>query len=115
MTSTLDSICSSARVIVACGTGGVGKTSVAAALGVPISSANRPSDTIFGNPTPFAKPLIGLAGPLAQRNTGIINPKKAYYIKPAPAPYQVVNQIKKLLFIFHLFHIFSFFFFGSIN
>jgi hypothetical protein len=67
---------------------------VAAALGVPISSANRPSDTIFGNITPFAKPLIGLAGPLAQRNTGIINPKKAYYIKPAPAPYQVVNQIK---------------------
>jgi hypothetical protein len=66
----------------------------AAALGVPIASANRPSDTIFGNPTPFAKPLIGLAGPLAQRNTGIINPRKAYYVKPASAPYQVVNQIK---------------------
>ncbi len=67
---------------------------VAAALGVPISSANRPGDTIFNDNGPFRKPLIGLAGPLAERNTGIVNPTKAYYVKPAPAPYQVVNQIK---------------------
>ena len=67
---------------------------VAAALGIPISSANRPGDTIFNDNGPFRKPLIGLAGPLAERNTGIVNPTKAYYVKPAPAPYQVVNQIK---------------------
>jgi hypothetical protein len=67
---------------------------VAAALGVPISSANRPGDTIFNSNKFYDKPLIGLAGPLAERNTGIINPTKAYYVKPAPAPYQVVNQIK---------------------
>lgn len=68
--------------------------SAAAALGIPIGYANRPSDTIFGNPGPFAKPLIGLAGPLAQRRTGIVNPTKAYYIKQTPAPYQQINQIK---------------------
>lgn len=66
----------------------------AAALGIPIGHANRPSDTIFNSNKFFDKPLIGLAGPLAQRNTGIINPTKAYYIKQTPAPYQVVNQIK---------------------
>lgn len=67
---------------------------VAAIFGIRISSANRPSDTIFNSNKIFAKPLIGLAGPLAQRNTGIINTEKAYYIKQTPAPYQVVNQIK---------------------
>jgi hypothetical protein len=67
----------------------------AAALGVTVGHANRPSDTIFGNPGPFAKPIIGLAGPLAQRNLrGLILPFKDYYTKQAPAPYQVINQIK---------------------
>lgn len=67
---------------------------VTAALGIPVGHANRPSDTIFNNNGFLAKPLIGLAGPLAQRNTGIVNPRKAYYIKQTPAPYQVINQIK---------------------
>lgn len=66
----------------------------AAALGIPVGHANRPSDTIFLSRKAFDRPLIGLAGPLAQRNTGIISPTKAYYIKQAPAPYQVINQIK---------------------
>lgn len=66
----------------------------AAALGIPIGYANRPSDTIFNSNKFYDKPLIGLAGPLAQRNTGIINPRKAYYIKQTPAPYQQINQIK---------------------
>jgi hypothetical protein len=67
---------------------------IAALFGIRIASANRPSDTIFNNNSILAKPLIGLAGPIAQRNTGIVNPTKAYYIKQTPAPYQVVNQIK---------------------
>ncbi len=67
---------------------------VAAALGIPISSAKRPGDIIYSNPKWFNKPLIGLAGPMAERNTGIISTTRSYYVKPAPAPYQVVNQIK---------------------
>lgn len=67
---------------------------VAAALGIPISSANRPGDTIFTNTFFLNKPFIGLAGPMAERNTGIISPTRSYYVKPAPAPYEVINQIK---------------------
>ncbi len=68
---------------------------VAAAFGVPVGHANRPSDTIYNNAAPFAKPLVGLAGALAQRNLpNLISPKKSYYVKQTPAPYQIVNQIK---------------------
>lgn len=67
----------------------------AAALGIPIGHANRPSDTIFRSNFFLEKPLIGLAGPLAQRNfKNLIRPGRSYYVKQAPAPYQVINQIK---------------------
>jgi hypothetical protein len=66
----------------------------AAALGVRITSANRPGDTIFRSPFFLQRAFVGLAGPLAERNTGIINRYRDYYIKQTPAPYQVINQIK---------------------
>jgi anion-transporting ArsA/GET3 family ATPase len=64
MTSTLDSICSSARVIVACGTGGVGKTSVAAALGVHAARAGRKVVVITIDPARRLADAIGLDGAL---------------------------------------------------
>lgn len=68
---------------------------VAAALGVPIGHANRPSDTIFRSNFFLAKPIVSLLGPLAQRNLpNLIRPGRSYYVKQTPAPYQVINQIK---------------------
>jgi anion-transporting ArsA/GET3 family ATPase len=64
MTTTLDSICSSARVIVACGTGGVGKTSVAAALGVHAARAGRKVVVITIDPARRLADAIGLDGAL---------------------------------------------------
>lgn len=64
MTSALDTTCSTARVIVACGTGGVGKTSVAAALGIHAARAGRKVVVITIDPARRLADAIGLDGEL---------------------------------------------------
>lgn len=56
--------CATARVIVTCGTGGVGKTSVAAALGMNAALAGRRAVVITIDPARRLADAIGLAGSL---------------------------------------------------
>lgn len=56
-------------------------------------SANRPSDTIFKNNTPFAKPIS-----LGKTQRGLrdaIDPNETYYIKTSPAPASVFAKLKQ--------------------
>ena len=53
-------ICTSARVIVTCGTGGVGKTSVAAALGFEIAQQGKRAIVITIDPARRLADAIGL-------------------------------------------------------
>lgn len=56
-------------------------------------SANRPSDTIFRNNTPFAKPIT-----LGKTQRGIrdaIEPGETYYVKTSPAPDSVFAKLKQ--------------------
>jgi hypothetical protein len=56
-------------------------------------SANRPSDTIFKNNTPFAKPIT-----LGKTQRGIkdaIEAGETYYIKKDPAPASVFAKLKQ--------------------
>ena len=62
--STVDEICSSAKVIVTCGTGGVGKTSVAAALGVIAARHGRRCVVITIDPARRLADAIGLGAEL---------------------------------------------------
>jgi len=64
MTSAVTSICTTARVIVACGTGGVGKTSVAAALGVHAAQSGRRAVVITIDPARRLADAIGVSDAL---------------------------------------------------
>ena len=57
---TIDSLCANAQVIVTCGTGGVGKTSVAAALGVHAAQLGRRVCVITIDPAKRLADAIGL-------------------------------------------------------
>lgn len=57
---TIDSVCTDARVLVTCGTGGVGKTSVAAALGLRASQLGRRVCVITIDPARRLADAIGL-------------------------------------------------------
>jgi len=59
-TSAISSTCNTARVIVACGTGGVGKTSVAAALGVHAAQSGRRAVVITIDPARRLADAIGI-------------------------------------------------------
>ena len=59
-TSSLEVMCTTARVIVTCGTGGVGKTSVAAALGLEAAKAGRRAVVITIDPARRLADAIGL-------------------------------------------------------
>jgi anion-transporting ArsA/GET3 family ATPase len=59
-TSAITSTCTTARVIVACGTGGVGKTSVAAALGVHAAQSGRRAVVITIDPARRLADAIGI-------------------------------------------------------
>lgn len=48
-------------------------------------SANRPSDTIFGNKTPFSKPL-SITGVTAAQLRDVVEAKSDYYVKKSPMP-----------------------------
>ena len=58
--SAVTSLCSTARVIVTCGTGGVGKTSVAAALGVHAAQSGRRAVVITIDPARRLSDAIGI-------------------------------------------------------
>ncbi len=58
---TVDTMCTEARVIVTCGTGGVGKTSVAAALGAHAAALGRRVCVITIDPAKRLADAIGLA------------------------------------------------------
>lgn len=61
--------------------------------GILKGSANRPSDTIFKNKTPFAKPIT-----LGKTQRGIkdaIQPDTDYYIKQTPAPASIFAKLKQ--------------------
>lgn len=58
----IEAICSKARVIVTCGTGGVGKTSIAAALGVRAARAGRRVVVVTIDPARRLADAIGLTG-----------------------------------------------------
>ena len=58
--NTVTDICRSARVIVTCGTGGVGKTSIAAALGVLVAEQGRRCVVITIDPARRLADAIGL-------------------------------------------------------
>lgn len=62
--------------------------------GVLKGSANRPSDTIFKNNTPFSKP-ISLGKTISGLRNAVDADKKDYYIKDAPSPASVVAKIKQ--------------------
>lgn len=57
---TIDAMCTNARVLVTCGTGGVGKTSVAAALGLRASQLGRRVCVITIDPAKRLADAIGL-------------------------------------------------------
>lgn len=58
--SAVTSLCTTARVIVTCGTGGVGKTSVAAALGVHAAQSGRRAVVITIDPARRLSDAIGI-------------------------------------------------------
>lgn len=58
--SPVVSLCSTARVIVTCGTGGVGKTSIAAALGVQAATSGRRAVVITIDPARRLADAIGV-------------------------------------------------------
>jgi anion-transporting ArsA/GET3 family ATPase len=58
--TSIEHVCHSARVIVTCGTGGVGKTSIAAALGVIAAQAGRRVVVITIDPAKRLADAIGL-------------------------------------------------------
>ena len=58
--SPITSLCSTARVIVTCGTGGVGKTSIAAALGVQAAKSGRRAVVITIDPARRLADAIGV-------------------------------------------------------
>ena len=62
--NTVTDICRSARVIVTCGTGGVGKTSIAAALGVLAAEQGRRCVVITIDPARRLADAIGLGAEL---------------------------------------------------
>jgi len=62
--ATVEHMCQSARVIVTCGTGGVGKTSIAAALGVIAATAGRRVVVITIDPAKRLADAIGLTDTL---------------------------------------------------
>ena len=62
--NAVDSMCSQAQVIVTCGTGGVGKTSIAAALGTHAARAGRRVVVITIDPARRLADAIGLGGQL---------------------------------------------------
>lgn len=64
-------MCSTARVIVTCGTGGVGKTSVSAALGVEAARLGRRVVVITIDPARRLADAIGLGGTLGNEPTRI--------------------------------------------
>ena len=61
---TIDSLCADAQVLVTCGTGGVGKTSVAAALGVRAAQLGRRVCVITIDPAKRLADAIGLTNDL---------------------------------------------------
>jgi anion-transporting ArsA/GET3 family ATPase len=61
---TIDSLCTDAQVLVTCGTGGVGKTSVAAALGVRAARLGRRVCVITIDPAKRLADAIGLTNDL---------------------------------------------------
>lgn len=61
MTPPVDEMCRTARVIVACGTGGVGKTSVAAALGLHAARLGRRTVVVTIDPARRLADAMGLA------------------------------------------------------
>jgi anion-transporting ArsA/GET3 family ATPase len=61
---TVDSLCADAQVLVTCGTGGVGKTSVAAALGVRAAQLGRRVCVITIDPAKRLADAIGLTNDL---------------------------------------------------
>jgi anion-transporting ArsA/GET3 family ATPase len=62
--TSVRSTCASAQVIVTCGTGGVGKTSVAAALGLDAAASGRRVVVVTIDPARRLADAIGLAGAL---------------------------------------------------
>lgn len=64
MSGDMTSMCSTARVIVTCGTGGVGKTSVAAALGVHAAQSGRRAVVITIDPARRLADAIGITDSL---------------------------------------------------
>lgn len=54
--------------------------------------ANRPSDTIFKNETPFAKPITLVALTQAQLRNAI-EADRDYYVKDTPAPNSIVKRL----------------------
>jgi len=58
-------------------------------------SANRPSDTIFRNNTPFAKPITLTAPTTALLRDAVKGGKTAYFIKQSPAPGSLIANIKQ--------------------
>ena len=62
--SAVDRICSDASIIVTCGTGGVGKTSIAAALGLHAARLGRRAVVITIDPARRLADAIGLTGRL---------------------------------------------------
>ena len=54
-------------------------------------SANRPSDTIFKNNTPFAKPVS--LGKTQQKLKDAIEPGTPYYVKTSPSPASIISTI----------------------
>lgn len=63
--NSIESICEQAKVIVTCGTGGVGKTSVAAALGVYAAQHGRKVVVITIDPARRLADAIGITGELS--------------------------------------------------
>lgn len=66
-TSALSSMCTTARVIVTCGTGGVGKTSIAAALGVHAAQSGRRAVVITIDPARRLADAIGITETLGNQ------------------------------------------------
>lgn len=67
------------------------------AAGALRGSANRPSDTIFKNNTPFSKPIT-LTGGVAIQEKKIkdaIDGNKKYFVKQSPAPASIFAKIKQ--------------------
>jgi len=56
-------------------------------------SANRPSDTIFNNNTPFAKPVSLFKTQEQLKN--VIEKDKDYFVKQSPAPNSIISQLSQ--------------------